>query len=162
MLQSPRIRSAYLDQLRRLDLIPSTFLPSIFSLLSIGDRSRSFDASPYAVDEFYVDCKFQLVVWYFRSSYISTVSQYSKAHRSSHYLSSQPTFIIDRSKPSHLWFDSGGIDARTSSFITRYSSLHLDTALQSWSLKSWLIYETQLIRLEKSCEIMTILPSKSR
>jgi hypothetical protein len=65
--QSPRIRSAYLDHLRRLDLIPSTFLPSIFGLLSIGDRSRSFDASPYAVDEFVVDCKFHntcyLIVW---------------------------------------------------------------------------------------------------
>lgn len=56
-LQSPRIKSAYNDQIRRAALIPDSFLPSIFGLLNLSDRTRATDISPWGVDEFHLDCK---------------------------------------------------------------------------------------------------------
>lgn len=56
--QSPQIKSAYLDQLRRLDLVATSLLPSLFLLLNLGERGRYFDVAPWAVDDFQLDCEF--------------------------------------------------------------------------------------------------------
>ena len=52
---SPRIKSAYIDQLRRADLVPSSFLPSLFAILNLSDRTRVVDISPWAVSEFQLE-----------------------------------------------------------------------------------------------------------
>ncbi|KAM0747033.1 hypothetical protein T439DRAFT_104716 [Meredithblackwellia eburnea MCA 4105] len=52
---SPPIKSAYVDQLRKLDLIGTVFLPSIFGLLGLSDRGRPFDVAPWAIDDFRID-----------------------------------------------------------------------------------------------------------
>lgn len=38
-----------------MNLVATSFLPSIFALLGLGDRSKAFDVSPWAVDEFYIE-----------------------------------------------------------------------------------------------------------
>ncbi|KAI5475113.1 ubiquitin-protein ligase E3 [Pseudohyphozyma bogoriensis] len=52
---SPRIKSAYIDQLRRLDLVATSFLPSVFMLLNLSDRTRPFDVTPWSIDEFHIE-----------------------------------------------------------------------------------------------------------
>ncbi|KAM0792628.1 hypothetical protein ACM66B_005288 [Microbotryomycetes sp. NB124-2] len=52
-LASPRIKSAYNDQLRRADIVATSFLPTIFALVNMSDRTRPIDISPWAVDEFH-------------------------------------------------------------------------------------------------------------
>ncbi|KAL8278772.1 hypothetical protein RQP46_008841 [Phenoliferia psychrophenolica] len=52
---SPRIKAAYIDQLRRLDTVAVSFLPSMFALLGLSDRGRAFDVSPWQVDDFRVE-----------------------------------------------------------------------------------------------------------
>lgn len=54
-LQSPRIKSAYIDQLRRASLIADSFLPSIFAILNLSDRTRVIDVTPWAVNEFHLE-----------------------------------------------------------------------------------------------------------
>lgn len=47
----------YATQLRDLDLIGSSFLPSIFDLLAVyGGRNRSFSLEHWSVDEHYLQC----------------------------------------------------------------------------------------------------------
>ncbi|GAA5904173.1 ubiquitin-protein ligase RKR1 [Sporobolomyces salmoneus] len=52
---SPRIRSAYIDQLRNDDLVTSSLLPSLFGLLNLSDRTRPTDLSPWAIDDFHLE-----------------------------------------------------------------------------------------------------------
>ncbi|KAK4699559.1 E3 ubiquitin-protein ligase listerin, partial [Phenoliferia sp. Uapishka_3] len=52
---SPRIKAAYIDQLRRLDIVATTFLPSMFAMLGISDRGRAFDVTPWEIDDFRID-----------------------------------------------------------------------------------------------------------
>ncbi|KAG8925869.1 listerin E3 ubiquitin protein ligase 1 [Tulasnella sp. 418] len=52
---SLKVRNDYIEQLRNLDIIPSRFLPNIFSILDIGaSGKRPFKVDQWAVDEFYV------------------------------------------------------------------------------------------------------------
>lgn len=54
--QSLKVRLSYIDQLRSLDLIPTFFMPSLVSLLSLdGGMHKTFKLDPWAVDEFHVD-----------------------------------------------------------------------------------------------------------
>ncbi|KAK4058560.1 hypothetical protein OIO90_000004 [Microbotryomycetes sp. JL221] len=52
---SPRIKYAYNDQLRRADIVASSFLPMIFALVNLSDRTKPVDLSPWAVDEFHLE-----------------------------------------------------------------------------------------------------------
>ncbi|GJN88290.1 hypothetical protein Rhopal_001255-T1 [Rhodotorula paludigena] len=53
--QSPRLRASYIEQLRDSGLIVDTLLPSLFHLLSLGDRGRPFDLSPWFIDDFHLE-----------------------------------------------------------------------------------------------------------
>ncbi|GAA5949321.1 hypothetical protein JCM10213_006714 [Rhodosporidiobolus nylandii] len=52
---SPRLRSTYIEQLRNLNLVPASLLPSLFSLLSVTDRTRPFDLAPWSIDDFHFE-----------------------------------------------------------------------------------------------------------
>ncbi|BGP30376.1 hypothetical protein JCM10296v2_002130 [Rhodotorula toruloides] len=52
---SPRLRTAYIEQLRDDGLIVQSLLPSLFALLSISDRMRPFDLAPWSIDDFHLD-----------------------------------------------------------------------------------------------------------
>ncbi|GAA5999438.1 ubiquitin-protein ligase RKR1 [Rhodotorula paludigena] len=52
---SPRLRASYIEQLRDSGLIVNTLLPSLFHLLSLGDRGRPFDLSPWSIDDFHLE-----------------------------------------------------------------------------------------------------------
>ncbi|GAA5947534.1 hypothetical protein JCM3765_001719 [Sporobolomyces pararoseus] len=52
---SPRLRSAYIDQLRNNDLVASSLLPSLFSLFNLSDRTRPTDLSPWSIDDFHLE-----------------------------------------------------------------------------------------------------------
>ncbi|GAA5970378.1 hypothetical protein JCM11641_001687 [Rhodosporidiobolus odoratus] len=52
---SPRIRSAYVEQLRNLDLVQTSLLPSLFNLLAINDRTRPFDLAPWSINDFHLE-----------------------------------------------------------------------------------------------------------
>ncbi|BGO97992.1 E3 ubiquitin-protein ligase listerin [Rhodotorula toruloides] len=52
---SPRLRTAYIEQLRDDGLIVQSLLPSLFALLSISDRTRPFDLAPWSIDDFHLD-----------------------------------------------------------------------------------------------------------
>ncbi|GAA5944519.1 ubiquitin-protein ligase RKR1 [Sporobolomyces koalae] len=52
---SPRLRSAYLEQIRNHDLVAASLLPSLFSLLNLSDRSRPTELSPWSVDDFHLE-----------------------------------------------------------------------------------------------------------
>lgn len=52
---SPRIKAAYIDQLRSLDLVEAALLPSLFALLNLSDRTRAFEIAPWTVEEFHVE-----------------------------------------------------------------------------------------------------------
>ncbi|SDA06537.1 BZ3501_MvSof-1269-A2-R1_Chr4-2g06583 [Microbotryum saponariae] len=51
---SPRLKADYTNHLRKLELIGSSYLPSIFALLNLSDRSRTIDVSPWGIDEFHL------------------------------------------------------------------------------------------------------------
>ncbi|GAA5853357.1 hypothetical protein JCM5353_007763 [Sporobolomyces roseus] len=57
---SPRLRSAYIDQLRNNDLVASSLLPSLFSLFNLSDRTRPTDLSPWSIDDFHLEVVEQL------------------------------------------------------------------------------------------------------
>ncbi|GAA6012470.1 hypothetical protein JCM10207_007100 [Rhodosporidiobolus poonsookiae] len=52
---SPRLRSAYIEQLRNIELVTSSLLPSLFGLLNLSDRSRPVDLSPWSIDDFHFE-----------------------------------------------------------------------------------------------------------
>ncbi|GAA5913647.1 hypothetical protein JCM6882_008707 [Rhodosporidiobolus microsporus] len=52
---SPRLRSAYIEQLRNLELVTISLLPSLFSLLNLSDRTRPVDLSPWFIDDFHFE-----------------------------------------------------------------------------------------------------------
>ncbi|KDE03065.1 hypothetical protein MVLG_06425 [Microbotryum lychnidis-dioicae p1A1 Lamole] len=52
---SPRLKADYTNHLRKLELIGSSYLPSIFALLNLSDRSRTIDVSPWGIDEFHLE-----------------------------------------------------------------------------------------------------------
>lgn len=52
---SPRVRAAYIDQLRDSDLVASSLLPSLFSLFNLSDRTRPTDLSPWSIDDFILE-----------------------------------------------------------------------------------------------------------
>jgi hypothetical protein len=55
-VQSPRLREAYIEQLRNVELVTSSLLPSLFGLLSLSDRTRPVDLSPWFIDDFHFEC----------------------------------------------------------------------------------------------------------
>lgn len=55
MKQSPRLRTAYIDQLRNNDLVASALLPSLFGLFNLSDRTRPTDLSPWSIDDFHLE-----------------------------------------------------------------------------------------------------------
>lgn len=55
VLQSPRLRAAFLEQLRDTGLVVDSFLPTVFSLVRLSDRTRPIDLAPWTVDEFHLD-----------------------------------------------------------------------------------------------------------
>ncbi|GAA5836983.1 hypothetical protein JCM11251_004464 [Rhodosporidiobolus azoricus] len=52
---SPRLRSAYIEQLRNLELVTTSLLPSLFSLLNLSDRTRPVDLAPWFIDLFHFE-----------------------------------------------------------------------------------------------------------
>lgn len=54
-MQSPRLRTAYIEQLRDSGLVTDSLLPSLFGLLSLSDRGRAFDLSPWSIDDFHLE-----------------------------------------------------------------------------------------------------------
>ncbi|GAA6034281.1 hypothetical protein JCM8097_003822 [Rhodosporidiobolus ruineniae] len=52
---SPRLRSAYIEQLRNVELVTSSLLPSLFGLLNLSDRTRAVDLSPWFIDDFHFE-----------------------------------------------------------------------------------------------------------
>ncbi|GAA5950000.1 hypothetical protein JCM21900_001361 [Sporobolomyces salmonicolor] len=52
---SPRLRSAYIDQLRNADLVAGSLLPALFRLLNLSDRTRPIDLSPWSIDDFHLE-----------------------------------------------------------------------------------------------------------
>ncbi|GAA5851231.1 hypothetical protein JCM9279_007491 [Rhodotorula babjevae] len=52
---SPRLRTAYIEQLRDSGLVVDSLLPSLFGLLSLSDRGRAFDLAPWSIDDFHLD-----------------------------------------------------------------------------------------------------------
>lgn len=53
--QSPRIKSAYIEQLRNTEVVSSCLLPTLFSLIGIGGRRRIVDLAVWSVDSFELD-----------------------------------------------------------------------------------------------------------
>ncbi|KAF7310730.1 Delta-9 fatty acid desaturase protein [Mycena chlorophos] len=52
---SLKVRSNYIDQLRSLDIIGTSFIPNLFSLLGVDQGiSKAFKLDAWAIDEFYV------------------------------------------------------------------------------------------------------------
>ncbi|KAF8580184.1 hypothetical protein K439DRAFT_1357639 [Ramaria rubella] len=51
---SLKVKTAYVDQLRSLDLIGSYFLPSIFETLGVGSNRSPFKLDPWVVDEYWL------------------------------------------------------------------------------------------------------------
>ncbi|KPV76129.1 uncharacterized protein RHOBADRAFT_53112, partial [Rhodotorula graminis WP1] len=52
---SPRLRTAYIEQLRDSGLVVDSLLPSLFGLLNLSDRGRTFDLSPWSIDDFHLE-----------------------------------------------------------------------------------------------------------
>ncbi|BGP23081.1 ubiquitin-protein ligase E3 [Rhodotorula toruloides] len=52
---SPRLRTAYIEQMRDEGIVEQSLLPSLFTLLSISDRTRPFDLAPWSIDDFHLD-----------------------------------------------------------------------------------------------------------
>ncbi|GAA5860656.1 hypothetical protein JCM8547_005490 [Rhodosporidiobolus lusitaniae] len=52
---SPRLRNAYIEQLRNAELIISSLLPSLFALLNLSDRTRPVDLSSWFIDVFHFE-----------------------------------------------------------------------------------------------------------
>ncbi|BGP46344.1 hypothetical protein JCM10450v2_002186 [Rhodotorula kratochvilovae] len=52
---SPRLRAAYIEQLRDSGLVVDSLLPSLFGLLSLSDRGRAFDLTPWSIDDFHLE-----------------------------------------------------------------------------------------------------------
>ncbi|GAA6054199.1 hypothetical protein JCM3770_002829 [Rhodotorula araucariae] len=52
---SPRLRAAYIEQLRDTGIVVDSLLPSLFGLLSLSDRGRAFDLSPWSIDDFHLE-----------------------------------------------------------------------------------------------------------
>jgi hypothetical protein len=53
--QSPRLREAYLEQLRDSGLVVQAFLPAVFAPLQLSDRTRPVDLTPWSVDDFVLE-----------------------------------------------------------------------------------------------------------
>ena len=57
-LQSLKVKSNYIEQLRNFNIISTHFLPNIFALLRMYEGIlKTFKLDVWAVDEFYVQCK---------------------------------------------------------------------------------------------------------
>ena len=55
-LQSLKVKSGYIDQLRDLDLVGARLLPVIFGILDLyGGIAKAFKLEIWDVDEFYLD-----------------------------------------------------------------------------------------------------------
>ncbi|GAA5992433.1 hypothetical protein JCM10908_000814 [Rhodotorula pacifica] len=52
---SPRLREAYLEQLRDSGLVIQSFLPAVFEPLQVSDRTRPVDLSPWSVHDFVLE-----------------------------------------------------------------------------------------------------------
>ncbi|KAG0655711.1 hypothetical protein C6P46_000745 [Rhodotorula mucilaginosa] len=52
---SPRLREAYLEQLRDSGLVVQAFLPAVFAPLQLSDRTRPVDLTPWSVDDFVLE-----------------------------------------------------------------------------------------------------------
>ncbi|SCV69490.1 BQ2448_2510 [Microbotryum intermedium] len=52
---SPRLKADYTNHLRKLELVGSSYLPSLFALLNLSDRTRTVDVSPWGIDEFHLE-----------------------------------------------------------------------------------------------------------
>jgi hypothetical protein len=51
------VRLSYIDQLRTLDIIGTSFIPNLLSLLGVDQGiPKSFKLDPWAVDEYFVPC----------------------------------------------------------------------------------------------------------
>lgn len=63
IIQSFKVKSGYIEQLRNLDLIAVNFIPLFLALLHLeGGLAKAFKLDIWAVNEFYVDRKFCYVV----------------------------------------------------------------------------------------------------
>ncbi|KAG8896139.1 hypothetical protein FRB99_009054, partial [Tulasnella sp. 403] len=51
---SIKVRNSYLEQLRNLDLVSTSFVPKLLSLLKVTDGRKPFPVEPWAVDEFHL------------------------------------------------------------------------------------------------------------
>lgn len=61
VLQSLKVKASYIDQLRNLDLISASFMPTVLGLLNLDQgSSKVFRLEPWTIDEFYVSCKCSL------------------------------------------------------------------------------------------------------
>ena len=55
-LQSLKVKSGYIDQLRDLDLVGARLLPVVFGILDLyGGIAKAFKLEIWDVDEFYLD-----------------------------------------------------------------------------------------------------------
>lgn len=58
LVQSLKVKSGYIDQIRDLDLVAAKLLPTLFSLLDLyGGIAKAFKLDIWDIDEFYLDCK---------------------------------------------------------------------------------------------------------
>ena len=55
--QSLKVRSGYIDHLRKFEIVPRYFIPTIFSLLRLyNGMPKAVKLDIWAVDEFYIQC----------------------------------------------------------------------------------------------------------
>lgn len=55
-MQSLKIKSAYIDQLRNANLVSTGFIPTVLALLDVAESgTRPFDLTPWAVDQFIIE-----------------------------------------------------------------------------------------------------------
>jgi E3 ubiquitin-protein ligase listerin len=53
-----KVRSDYINHLRRLDIVATHFVPNILNLLDLYDGvKKAFKLDFWAVDEYYIDCE---------------------------------------------------------------------------------------------------------
>lgn len=56
-LQSLKVKSGYIEHLRRHDLFSDRFLPQIFNILGLyGGIPKAFKLNIWSIEEFYLDC----------------------------------------------------------------------------------------------------------
>lgn len=53
-----KVRSGYVQHLRNLDIVATSFVPNILGLLDLYDGAKkAFKLDMWSVDEFYMDCE---------------------------------------------------------------------------------------------------------